>query len=108
MRHLYMVAHVRYLLAFLLLTTGLIASSGLYAQQLKITDFALFGGNGACPSGPGQTAPPSPGCAVLIGPGSSVTGGSVGSYTLVTTNSNATISGNIYSGGTVQMSSSNS
>ena len=60
------------------------------AQQLKITDFAVFGGNGSSAS-----------CLVNIGSSSSINGGSVGSYKLVQTTGNASVTGNIYSGGTV-------
>ncbi len=77
------------------------------AQQLNITDFVLFGGNGNCPGGPGQSVAPSPGCAVQLGSSTSIQGGSIGSYTLVKSTGNATVTGNIYSGGTVVLANSN-
>jgi hypothetical protein len=67
----------------------------LNAQQLKITDFVLFGGNGTCPGGPSQKAPALPGCAVQIGSSSNIQGGSVGSYSLVKSTGNVTINSNI-------------
>ncbi|MES1214111.1 MAG: hypothetical protein ABUT20_01235, partial [Bacteroidota bacterium] len=76
-------------------------------QQLKISDFAVFGGNGNCPGGPGQTPCNSPGCSVMIGSGSLINGGSVGSYRLVTTSGTVKITGNIYSGGTVSLDKTN-
>ncbi|HOV15083.1 MAG TPA: hypothetical protein PK771_12415, partial [Spirochaetota bacterium] len=66
------------------------------AQQLSITDFVIFGGNGNCST-----------CAVQLGSSSNIQGGSVGSYKLVKTTGNAAISGNIHSGGTVSLSNSN-
>ncbi len=68
----------------------------LNAQQLKITDFALFGGSGLCPS-----------CTVNIGTSSSITGGSIGSYHLIQSTGNASITGNIYSGGTIILANGN-
>ena len=77
------------------------------AQQLNIKDFVLFGGNGLCPSGPGQKAPLFPGCGVILGSSTTVQQGSIGSYRLVTSTGNSTINANIYSGGTVQLTNSN-
>src|SRR4249920_3798197 len=78
-----------------------------YAQQTKISDFALFGGNGSCPGGPGQKTPSAPGCGVIIGNGSQILGGSICSYSLVQGYNSINIAGNIYSGGTVNFSNSN-
>jgi hypothetical protein len=94
----------------LLRSTGIILITGLFpflspAQQLKITDFSLFGGNGNCPGGPGQYRPSSPGCGVIIGTGAKINGGSIGSYSYVQTNSGVNISGNIYSGGSINLAS---
>ena len=47
------------------------------AQQLKITDFVVFGGNGSCPTGPNQKAPLYPGCGVLIGKSVNIKSGSI-------------------------------
>ncbi len=76
-----------------------------HAQQLKINDFALFGGNGNCPGGPGLFKPSSPGCGVIIGAGAKIQGGSIGSYSYVQGTSAINISGNIYSGGTINFGS---
>ena len=65
------------------------------AQQLRITDFAVFGGNPTC-AGPGQTLPNSPGCAVQFGSSTVINGGAVGSYGLVTSTGNLTVNGSIY------------
>ncbi|HKZ66006.1 MAG TPA: hypothetical protein VJ111_06615, partial [Chitinophagaceae bacterium] len=73
------------------------------AQQLKISDFALFAGSG----GTGTTTPPSPGYGVQIGSSITINGGAIGSYTLVQTTGNATINSNIYSGGKVTLTNSN-
>ncbi|MBL7763411.1 MAG: hypothetical protein JNL23_08325, partial [Chitinophagaceae bacterium] len=78
-----------------------------FSQQLKISDFVLFGGNGLCPAGPGQTPCNSPGCAVQIGSSSVINGGAVGSYRLVQTTGGVNIAGNIYSGGTIVLANKN-
>ena len=77
------------------------------AQQTAISDFALFGGNGSCPGGPGQKTPSAPGCGVIIGNGSQILGGSIGSYSLVQGYNSINIAGNIYSGGTINFGNSN-
>ena len=79
----------------------------LNAQQLKITDFVLFGGNGTCSVAPSQRSHDSHNCAVQIASSSNIQGGSVGSYTLVKSTGNVTIHSNIYSGGTIQLSNRN-
>src|SRR5262249_34970776 len=69
----------------------------MFGQQLKITDFVIFAGNGNCAT-----------CTVSIGPTSSVTGGSIGSSRLVqTTGSSNVISSNIYSAGTAVLTTNN-
>ena len=50
-RHSFLHRYVRNFHVILLLVFLLPRVSD--AQQLKITDFALFGGVGACPTGPG-------------------------------------------------------
>jgi hypothetical protein len=75
------------------------------AQQLRIFDFAIFGGNGTCPNG--QTLS-SPQCAVQLGSATFVNGGSVGSYRLVKSTGNINIAGNIHSGGTIELANGNS
>ncbi len=62
-----------------------------YAQQLKISDFVLFGAS----------------TGVEITSSTNIQGGSIGSFTLVRTTGNSTLNTNIYSGGTVQLSNSN-
>jgi hypothetical protein len=62
-----------------------------YAQQLKVSDFVLFGGSAG----------------VEITSSTNIQGGSIGSFTLVKTTGNSTLNTNIYSGGTVQLSNSN-
>ena len=69
----------------------LLLIAGTASAQLNIRDFVLFGGNGNCPSS-GQTTPLFPGCGVQIGTSGSVTGGKIGSYSLVKTTGNAQIS----------------
>src|SRR5664279_2977190 len=93
--------YVRSFAVFLLLTVLLPRVSD--AQQLKITDFALFGGVGPCPTGPGLIIPSSPGCGVYIGLNCDILGGSVGSFSTVLANNNANIAANIFSGGVVQL-----
>ena len=68
-----------------------------------MSDFVLFSGSG----GPGTTAPFSPGYAVQLGSSSSIIGGSVGSFQLVKTTATASISGNIYSKGTILFTNGN-
>ena len=74
------------------------------AQQLKISDFALFGGNASCPIGPGQRTPSAPGCGVIIGNGSKILGGSIGSYSFIQGYNNISVAGNINCGGTINFS----
>ena len=59
----------------ILILIGLVPEM-IQAQQLKISDFALFGGDGSCPAGPGQKTPTAPGCGVIVGNGSKILGGS--------------------------------
>ena len=92
--------------SFLLLFLFTAFYGNAQSPQLRITDFVLFGGNANCPNG-AQTPCNSPGCAVQLGSSSSVSGGSVGSYRLVKTTGTVTITGNVYSGGTVQLSNGN-
>src|SRR4051812_27579890 len=84
-----------------------LASINAKAQQLNITDFVLFGGNGNCPTGAGQATPPTPGCGVQLGPTTSIQGGSIGSFNLIKTTGNSTMNTNLYSGGTIVLANSN-
>ncbi len=88
-----------------LLLFWLTANTG-FAQtpQLKMSDFVLFSGDGA----PGATVPTSPGYAVQIGSSATISGGSVGSFNLVTTTGTASFTSNIYSRGTIALTNSNS
>ena len=74
------------------------SSSILNAQNLKISDFVLFGKDATYIG---------PGCSLHRNPPANIKGGSVGSNTLIQTNTNTTITGNIYSGGTVQLDNNN-
>src|SRR5882724_1241824 len=73
-------------------------------QGLRMSDFVLFGGSGSCPFGTGQSGPPPPGCAVQMGSSSTISGGSVGSFSLINTTGSSNIYANLYSGGTIQLS----
>ena len=71
----------------------------LKAQQLKMSDFALFGGSGDIQN-PYFTG-------VEIGPNSNIQGGSVGSYTRIESRGSLVQNANMYSGGSIQLSSHN-
>ena len=66
------------------------------AQQTNISDFVLFGGSGPCAT-----------CAVNFGSSVSINGGSTGSYKTVKSTGNTFISGNIFSGGTINLANGN-
>src|SRR4051812_5447060 len=85
----------------------ILVSINAKAQQLSITDFVLFGGNGSCPTGAGQSIPPTPGCGVQLGSSTNIQGGSIGSFNLIKTTGNSTMNTNLYSGGTIVLSNSN-
>src|SRR5580765_7112573 len=61
------------------------------SQQLKITDFVIFGNTGS----------------VQMGPSTYVNGGSIGSYKYVNSTGLINVTSNIYSGGTISLSNSN-
>ncbi|HLX93537.1 MAG TPA: MBG domain-containing protein, partial [Puia sp.] len=75
------------------------------AQQLRIVDFAIFGGSATLPAG--ASLPPAPGLAAQLGSSTTIVGGAIGSYLLVTTTGNSSITGNIYSNGTVILANGN-
>jgi hypothetical protein len=75
---------------FLFVLPALLFSSLATAQQLTIRDFVLFGK-----------------MAVRLSTSTQMTGGSTGSDTLVQTTGNTIITGNIHSGGRVELSNSN-
>ncbi len=69
----------------------------LIGQQTVISDYVMFSGNG----GAGTTNPGSLGYGVIFGSSSTITNGAIGSYSLVKTTGNSSISSNIFSGGKV-------
>ena len=73
----------------------------LHAQQLKITDFVLFGGqdnlSGKC------TNPPFPGYSVNLASSVNITSGRIGSYKLITSTGNGNLSSSLNSGGTINL-----
>ena len=78
----------------------------LQSQTLKIQDFAIFGGDLSCPTGPGQTPPSGPNpCRVNISTGA-VINGNVGSYSFVQCQGASTVNGNIHSGGAINFQNS--
>ncbi len=74
----------------------LIFISSTKAQQTTMQDYVLFGGKSSVSNGN-----------VTLSSSTNVTGGSIGSYRLVTTTGNSNIAGNIYSGGTITLSNGN-
>lgn len=84
-------------IVFSLALSFLAIHSNAQQSPLHVGQFVLFGGSSNCPA-PGQTAPPPPGCGVQIGTSCSVTGGKIGSYSLVTTTGNAQLNSDIRSG----------
>lgn len=76
----------------------------LLAQQLPISDFAIFSGNG----GPGTTNPGADGYGVMFAAPPTGTSGAIGSYASVTSTASANIAVNINSGGTVTLANGNS
>src|SRR5689334_13649069 len=74
------------------------------AQVTNLSDYVMFSGNG----GTGTTAPGSAGYGVIFGSSSTITGGAIGSYSLVQTTGGAALSTNIYSGGKVILANGNS
>ncbi|RYG52188.1 MAG: hypothetical protein EOO01_07050 [Chitinophagaceae bacterium] len=88
-----------------LLSLLLIFSSELSAQQTTFRNYVLFGGGMGCPS-QGQTNPDTPGCAVQIGPSTTILTGAVGSYNLIRTTGTASLK-NLYSGGRMQLANNN-
>ena len=70
-----------------------------FAQQLKITDFVIFGGNGNCPTGQGQKAPALPGCGVVLASKTTIIGGSIGGFGLLQADEKAALTANLFFGG---------
>ncbi|MDX5404040.1 MAG: hypothetical protein LPK28_00925, partial [Bacteroidota bacterium] len=69
-----------------------------YGQSGDITQYVIFGGDQNCPTGPGQTAPGSPGCGVDIGQQSTIISGAIGTYGTIVSGSNISISGALHAG----------
>jgi hypothetical protein len=82
----------------------LFIKSNSLAQQLKITEFVLFGGGVNCVSPPGTSSS----CGIFISSSSKVQSGAVGSYSLITTTGNATFAGSLHSNGRIQLANGNS
>src|SRR4051795_11743836 len=75
------------------------------AQQLKITDFVLFGGQNTT-STTGITTPPYPGFAVNIASATTITKGHIGSYNLIKSTGTTTLNCSLNSGGTIKLANS--
>src|SRR6478735_9261589 len=72
------------------------------AQQLKISDFVLFGGQSTT-SATGITTPASPGFAVNIASSATITNGRIGSNNLIRSTGNSTLSCSLNSSGTINL-----
>src|SRR5690349_10655297 len=88
----------------LLLTVFFI--SNIKSQQLKITDFVLFGGQSKS-SSIKCTNPGSPGYSVNISSATSINGGRIGSYNLIQSNGTTTLNCTLNSGGIISLGNSN-
>jgi hypothetical protein len=89
--------------SLLVIITCLIASTNKSeAQNLQITDFVLFAGDGSNPQG--LAVPPSPGYGVSIGTSNTINGGNVGARILVKSSGN--INANVRSGQRVEFANS--
>src|SRR3954454_752757 len=84
-----------------LLLVSLIALK-VNAQQLKITDFVLFGGQNTT-STTGITTPPYPGFAVNIASATTISNGRIGSYNLIKSSGSTTLNCSVNSGGTINL-----
>ena len=71
--------------------------------QPAMSDFVLFSGAG----GPGTGQCYSPGYGVIIGSSSTINGGAVGSLKLIKTTGPVSITGNVFSRGTISLANSN-
>lgn len=79
-------------------------ASHSYAQTNTLSQYVLFSGNG----GAGTTVPASPGYGIHLGSPCVINSGNVGSYKLVKTLGSGIFGGNINSGGSIILSTSNS
>ena len=96
---------------FLALTICIFIGSFIHAQQTKITDYVIFGGQKN--STPAQTPPLPPGYAVQLASSNNIQGGGhIGSYNLIQTTGSINIGSinsvtNMYSGGKINLANSN-
>ena len=86
--------------AFIVCATASINTSE--AQNLQITDFVLFAGDGTNPAG--TAVPPAPGYGVSIGTSNTINGGNIGARVLVKSSGN--ITGDVRSGQRVEFANS--
>ncbi len=91
--------------SFIITFICLLFNNNLQAQQTQISDYVIFGGK---QTAAGQTAPLFPGYAVQLGSSTTISGGKVGSSNLIQTTGNSTINADIFSGGTIDLTNSNS
>jgi hypothetical protein len=75
------------------------------SQQTNISDYVIFGGTNSVL--PGQQSCNTPGYGVIFGASSNIQGGSIGSYKLIQSTGTASVTSNIFSGGTVVLANSN-
>ena len=80
--------------------------TGLQAQQTKIQDYVIFGGNGSCQTS-GKSYDEDDGCVVIIGNKSKITSGAIGSYQFIKTTGEVNIGGDIFSGGKISLAAKN-
>ena len=78
----------------------------LHAQQLKITDFVLFGGQNKSYHN-NCTNPALPGYSVYIGSFANITNGRIGSYNLIKSTGSNILSSTLNSGGTIDLANNN-
>src|SRR5258705_1694401 len=97
MKHNLLKACLHFSCIAVLLSLAFLNSS---AQVTNLSDYVMFSGNG----GAGTTAPGTGGYGVIFGSSSTITGGAIGSYSLVQTTGGATLTTNIFSAGKVILS----
>src|SRR3712207_4726118 len=90
-----------YFTSVLLVLLLALFKSPIYAQQQTLREYVIFGGNSACPGGPGQTVPAAPGCGVILSSNTTILNGSVGSYSQIATGSGVKINASIHSQGSI-------
>jgi hypothetical protein len=90
-----------YLLVLFLITLRSFGQDNDY--PVPMSEFVVFSGAG----GPGTSPVASPGYGVQVSSSSNISGGSIGSHKLVKSTGNFTITGNIYSKGTISLVNGN-